>query len=104
MTGYYAFAEEVERVMTNLETTDQFRAANKRWAKEEGKESATTTSVTTHGHGTVTVDADGDTMMAPTRTSGSRSKSRGIRKESGGVGGRCLGEGETPREEALLPM
>jgi len=25
---YYAFSEEVERIMTNLETTDQFRAAH----------------------------------------------------------------------------
>ena len=24
---YYAFLEEVEQIMTNLETTDQFRAA-----------------------------------------------------------------------------
>jgi hypothetical protein len=88
MVEYHRFAEEVERVMTNLETTDQFRAANKRWAREEGKEAATTTTVTTHGHGTVTVDGDGDTVMAPARTGGSRSKSRGNRKESGGVGGK----------------
>ena len=27
---YYAFLEEVERIITNLETTDQFRAAYRR--------------------------------------------------------------------------
>ena len=34
-TDSYAFSEEVERIMTNLETTDQFKAANKRWSKEK---------------------------------------------------------------------
>jgi len=29
-TDYYAFSEEVERIITNLETTDQFKAANRR--------------------------------------------------------------------------
>jgi len=46
-TQYYSFAEEVERIMTNLETTDEFKTAYKRWAKDKGRDSGTTTTVTT---------------------------------------------------------
>jgi len=30
ITDYYEFPAEVERIMTDLEATDQFKAANKR--------------------------------------------------------------------------
>jgi hypothetical protein len=30
ITDYYAFSEEVERIMTNLKTTNQFRASYRR--------------------------------------------------------------------------
>jgi hypothetical protein len=30
ITDYYAFSEEVERIMTNLETTNQFRVSHRR--------------------------------------------------------------------------
>lgn len=85
-TDYYEFAEEVERIMTNLEETDQFKAANKKW-REKNKDSGSTTTVTTRslGSSTVTrVDADGDTIMAPARTGGDRGKSHGDRKNVGG--------------------
>lgn len=64
--------------MTNLETTDQFRAANKRWQKEKNKD--TVAIVTGHAvdlkvpAASGTVDADGDTVMAPARTTGDRYK------------------------------
>lgn len=84
---YYAFSEEVERIMTNLEMTDQFKAANRRWSKEKNKEPAPSSSE--HGriqshHTTPAVDADGDTVMAPARTAGERSKRYGDRKGTGG--------------------
>ena len=81
-TDYYEFAEEVERIMTNLEETDQFKAANKKW-REKNKESGSTTTVTTRSVGSsmvTRVDADGDTIMAPARTSGDRGKGYGDRK------------------------
>lgn len=33
-SDYYEFSEEVERIITNLEITDQFQAANRRWLRE----------------------------------------------------------------------
>jgi len=84
---YYVFSEEVERIMTNLETTDQFKAANKRWMKERHREPSHSMTVTAHSRGpavTARVDADGDTVMAPTRTNGPRDRMRGARKDSGG--------------------
>ena len=104
---YYQYSEEVERIMTNLETTDQFRAANRRWSKEKNKDSAPTTTVTTRtlGPSTVTtVDSEGDTVMAPARTGADRGKRRGDR---GGAGGRQrakwvdVAERERRREEKL---
>lgn len=86
-SDYYVFSEEVERIMTNLETTDQFKAANKRWLKEKSKESdaITTVSVETRGLPTVQkVDADGDTVIALTRTGGNRSNSREGRRFAAG--------------------
>ena len=85
-TDYYEFAAEVERIMTNLEETDQFKSANKRW-KERNKEYGTKTTVTAHsyGHPTTSVkDADGDTIMAPTRTGDDRGRNNGDRKNLGG--------------------
>jgi hypothetical protein len=38
ITEYYTFSEEVEWIMTNLETTDQFKAAYKKWLKEKPKD------------------------------------------------------------------
>ena len=87
VNDYYAFSEEVERIMTNLETTDQFKTANKRWTKEKNKESASHTTVTTKSQGPptmTTVDADGDTIMAPARISGDRNKGQGERKGNNG--------------------
>ena len=84
-TDYYAYAEEVERIMTNLETTDQFKAANKRWSKDKKKEYGITMTVSayTQGTPTVRVDADGDTVMALTQPSGSRLKPNGDRTSAG---------------------
>ena len=77
---YYAFSEEVERIMTNLETTDQFRAANRRWAREQHKESGTSVTVSAQTRGLpvrAKIDADGDTVMAPTQTHGAPNRTRG---------------------------
>ena len=79
-TDYYAFSEEVERIITNLETTDQFKVANKRWSKEKNKDSRPMMTVAAHARGpamAVRVDADGDTIIAPTQAYGNRKKSRG---------------------------
>lgn len=87
MTEYYAFSEEVERIMTNLETTDQFKVANRRWSKEKSKDSRPIMTVSAHSRGPAVVarmDADGDTIMAPTRTFGDRRKPRGDRKSTTG--------------------
>ena len=81
------FSEEVERIMTNLETTDQFKAANKRWLKERYREPGHSMTVTAHSRGpavTARVDADGDTIIAPIRTNGPRDRIRGARKDSSG--------------------
>ena len=105
-SDYYAYAEEVERIMTNLETTDQFKAANKRWSKDKKKEYGTTMTVSAHTQGTPTVrvDADGDTVMALTQPSGSRSRGNGDRA-SGGKKQRAkwvdLAEREKRRENRL---
>ena len=79
---YYEFAEEVERIMTNLEETDQFKISNEKWRKRNNKDSGPKTTVTTQSYGapTVRIDADGDTVMAPTRTDGGRRKGYGDRK------------------------
>ena len=85
-TDYYAFSEEVERIMTNLETTDQFKVANKRWSKEKNKDSRPMMTVTAQTRGSpmvARVDADGDTVMAPTNTTDHRRRIRGDRKPSG---------------------
>nr|POE51760.1 hypothetical protein CFP56_25967 [Quercus suber] len=77
--NYYAFSEEVERIITNLETTDQFKAAYKRWLRERGRDSAGYTTVTTRSSGALAVtkvDADRDTVMALVRTNGQRGKTR----------------------------
>lgn len=82
---YYAFSEEVERIMTNLETTDQFKAANKRWLREKSKESGGSITVTARSHiaaSAIHKDSDGDITMAPAQTSGQQSKGRGDRKNS----------------------
>ena len=81
---YYLFSEEVERIMTNLEATDQFKAANKRW-REKDKGPASTTTVTTRNQGpsmVTTVDVNGDTVMAPTRAGNVRP-----RRDRGGTSG-----------------
>jgi hypothetical protein len=39
VADYYLFSEEVERIMTNIEITDHFKAANKRWTREKHKNS-----------------------------------------------------------------
>ena len=86
-TDYYAFSEEVERIMTNLETTDQFKAANKRWSKEKSKDTRPIMTVSGQSRGPTVVariDADGDTIMAPTQAFGDRQRSRGDRKPSAG--------------------
>jgi hypothetical protein len=75
MEDYYQFSEEVERIMTNLEGTDQFKAAYRRWAKDKSRDAGAITTVTARvdGHATIAqVDADGDTVMAPTQFSGNR--------------------------------
>lgn len=107
-TDYYVFSEEVERIMTNLEGTDQFKAANKRWQKEKSKEPSPFTTVTTRSHGpsTVTrVDADGDTVMAPTRTGGDRVRTGGDRGKGRGDKQRAkwvdVAERERRREKRL---
>lgn len=86
-TDYYVFSEEVERIMTNLEATDQFKAAHKRWLREKNKDPEKSTTVTTHSHGvstTTRVDADGDTVMAPTHTNGNpRRNGRARSKDNG---------------------
>ena len=84
---YYVFSEEVEQIMTNLETTDQLKAANKRWSKEKNKDSVSYTTVTAKSQSpsiVTTVDADGDTVMAPARISGDRGKGQGERKGNSG--------------------
>jgi hypothetical protein len=48
---YYVFSEEVERIITNLEGTDQFKAAYRRWVKEKGKDSALNVIVTMRSYG-----------------------------------------------------
>jgi hypothetical protein len=76
----------VERTMINLEDTNQFKAANKKW-RERNKEPGSITTVTTRSLGSSTVtrmDADGDTIMAPARIGGNRGKSSGDRKNVGG--------------------
>jgi hypothetical protein len=86
-TDYYAFSEEVERIMTNLETTDQFRASHRRWLRERSKDSGLSMTVTAHSRGpamVARVDADGDTVMAPTNTNGDRNRNRGDRKNANG--------------------
>jgi hypothetical protein len=86
-TDYYAFSEEVERIMTNLETTDQFKAANKRWSKEKNKDTRPIMTVSAHSRGPAVVarmDADGDTIMAPTQALGDRRRLHGDRKPSSG--------------------
>ena len=78
-TDYYVFSEEVERIMTNLETTDQFKAAYKRWLKEKTMDSGPVITVATQNHTVTTayrVDADRDTIIAPTRTNGYYGKDR----------------------------
>jgi hypothetical protein len=87
-SDYYVFSEEVERIMTNLEGTDQFKAAYKRWAKEKARDSAPNVTVTAHPYGqpiTTHVDADGDTMMAPIPTNGGRRKGPGNRRDRPGT-------------------
>jgi hypothetical protein len=56
MEDYYQFSEEVERIMTNLEGTDQFKAAYRRWAKDKSKDAGTIATVTARvdGHATIT--------------------------------------------------
>lgn len=83
---YYAFAEEVERIMTNLESTDQFKKANKYWVKEKGREAPATATISTRDYrasASIRADADGDTIMAPTQTGG-YNKNRGPRKTTDG--------------------
>lgn len=108
MSDYYEFSEEVERIMTNLEITDQFKTANKRWIKEKGRDSGRTTTVTTQTRGpsmVTRVDADGDTVMAPTYTSGDRRKRSGDRKLASGSKQRAkwvdVAERERRREKRL---
>jgi hypothetical protein len=48
---YYTFSEEVERIMTNLKGTDQFKAAYRRWAKEKGRDTGTIATVTARVNG-----------------------------------------------------
>ena len=109
-TDYYDFSGEVERIMTNLETTDQFRAANRRW-REKNQDSGPTTPVTTKWQGVPSVtrvDRDGDTIMAPAphrrreheRTRRPQEKQRETKSQ---VGRRCR-KRETPRETALFPL
>jgi len=89
-SDYYVFSEEVERIMTNLEGTDQFKTAYRKWVKEKSKDSAPNVTVTTRSYGqptTTQVDADGDTVMAPMPTGGSRRKGPGGRNERSGVQG-----------------
>ena len=86
MTEYFLYAKEVERIITNLETTDQFKAANRRWFKEKSKEHGPILTVSAHAYGNATVtkvDADGDTVMAPTQSRGPRDRSNGDRKATG---------------------
>jgi len=86
-TDYYVFSEEVERIMTNLEATDQFKAANRKWRKENGKDSVPNTTVTTRTFGqpaSTQVDADGDVMMAPMHANGNRRRSPGTRNNTAG--------------------
>ena len=52
---YGVFSEEVERIMTNLETTDQFKAANQRWSKEKNKDSVLYITATAKSQGPSTV-------------------------------------------------
>jgi hypothetical protein len=83
---YYPFAEEVERIMTNVETTDKFKALHQKWAKGKGREARSTTTVTTRSYrsaATTRIDADGDTIMTPTHAAGPREKKHGDRRPSG---------------------
>ncbi|RDW56582.1 hypothetical protein BP5796_06373 [Coleophoma crateriformis] len=85
ITDYYQFSEEVERIMTNLEETDQFKSAHKKWS-ERNRDSGANTSVTARSYGATTatgVDADGDTVMAPTQLKGPRKYSSGDHKNRG---------------------
>lgn len=73
--------------MTNLETTDQFRAAHRRWLKEENKDTGPSMTVTARSRGpsmVARIDADGDTVMAPTDTNGDRGRNHGSRKNLSG--------------------
>ena len=82
MSDYYEFSEEVERIMTNLEETDQFKVANKRW-KEKNKDPVTNVTGSMRTHmlpAKARVDADGDTVMATTNMGGYRGKGNGDHK------------------------
>lgn len=85
-TDYHEFSEEVERIMTNLEETDQFKVANRKW-RDKNKQSGYKTTVTTRAfrHApSPRVDADGDTFMGPTQSAGSRPKGTGNQRRLSG--------------------
>ena len=89
-TEYYDFSEEVERIMTNLEETDQFKTANKRWKENQPKVSGSSTPATGNSSkksGVARIDADGDTVMTPTQTTGHRNARGGNRGNRGGGSG-----------------
>jgi hypothetical protein len=87
ITDYYAFSEEVERIMTNLETTDQFRVSYRCWLRERSKDSGLSMTVTAYSRGpaiVARVDTDRDTVIAPINTNGDCNRNYGNRKNSNG--------------------
>ena len=72
MSNYYEFSEEVKRIITNLEETDQFKVANKR-QKEKNKDPVTNVTGSIRIHmllAKARVDADRDIVMATTNMRG----------------------------------
>jgi hypothetical protein len=77
----------VERIITNLETTDQFRASYRRWLRERSKDSGLSITVTTYSQGpaiVARVDADRDTVIAPTNTNRDYNRNCSDRKNFNG--------------------
>jgi hypothetical protein len=98
MTDYYEFAEEVERIMINLEETDQFKTSNKKWREKNqnyqnssiysaGSQNYQNPSIYAVGRARsydpqakARANSDEDTVMTPTSVGGYRAKNNGERK------------------------
>lgn len=82
ITDYHRFAEEVNRVASNYEETEEFRRLNRGWRGSHTAQARAVTpsyaSVAAPTREQAIVDADGDTVMALTRTgTGNGGGSRG---------------------------